>query len=170
MFQRSRKGYIEEMIEKLAEVIAFMLTAKNSGRYEAALARAADECKQMTGLNIATLRMLLDTTLVNLVSMGGGLDAGRCFLAGRLLEAQAQIYETQSRTVAAHVSLHKALVLLTEALRHDAALRSVENRALIEEILARLSGYDLPDDLQARIAAYRQSLGDFPSALCLGSS
>ena len=58
MFQRSRKGYIEEMIEKMAEVIAFMLTAKNSGRCEAALARAADECKQMTGLNITTLTML----------------------------------------------------------------------------------------------------------------
>lgn len=159
MFQRSRKGYIEQQIEKLGEVLAFMLTAKHSGRYDAALAQAADACKQMTGLNLATLTALPDQTLINVLSLGGGLDAGRCLLAARLLDAQAQIYEAQSRTVAAHVSLHKALVLLTEALRFDETLRTEENRALVEDIAARLAGCDLPDDLQTRLAACRRAVG-----------
>ena len=40
MFQRSRKGYVEQQIEKLGEVLAFILTARHSGRYDAALAQA----------------------------------------------------------------------------------------------------------------------------------
>ena len=98
--------------KQLAYVLARILTGKDSGLYQSALAEAADACKQMTGLNLATLTMLPDATLLNLLSMGGGLDAGRCLIAATLLDAQAQIYEVQNRTVAAHASLHKALVLL----------------------------------------------------------
>ncbi len=92
MFQRSRKGYVEQQIEMLAEVLARILTGKESGHYEAALAEAADACKRLTGLNLATLTMLPDETLLNLFRMGGGLDPARCVIAARLLDAQADVY------------------------------------------------------------------------------
>ena len=156
MFQRSRKGYIEQQIEMLAEVLARILTGKDSGRYEAALAEAADACKKMTGLNLTTLTMLPDETLLNLFRMGGGLDPTRCVIAARLLAAQADVYETQNRIVAAQVSLHKALVLLLEAMRFEESLRTAPYREQVEDILGRLTGYHLPDDLKARIAGYRK--------------
>ena len=155
MFQRSRKGYIERQIEMLAEVLARILTGKESGRYEAALAEAADACKQMTGLTLATLAMLPDETLLNLFRMGGGPDPGRCLIAARLLDAQAQVYEAQSRAQAAGVSRHKALALLLEAGAHDERLRAEAYRREVEELVSRLEGYALPDDLRARLAAYR---------------
>ena len=158
MFQRSRKGYIEQQIEMLAEVLARILTGKDSGRYEAALTEAADACKKMTGLNLATLTMLPDETLLNLFRMGGGLDPARCVIAARLLAAQADVYETQNRTVAAQTSLHKALVLLLEALRFEEGLRTAPYRAQVEDILGRLDGYVLPDDLTARVAEHRKTM------------
>lgn len=158
MFQRSRKGYIEQQIEGLALVLAAILTGKNDGRYEAALAEAADACKKMTGLNLATLTMLPDETLLNLFRMGGGLDPARCVIAARLLDAQADVYEAQNRTVAAQASLHKALVLLLEAMRLEESLRTEMYREQVEGILGRLAGYYLPDDLQARVAAYRKMM------------
>ena len=158
MFQRSRKGYIEQQIEMLAEVLARILTGKDSGRYEAALTEAADACKKMTGLNLATLTMLPDETLLNLFRMGGGLDPARCVIAARLLAAQADVYETQNRTVAAQTSLHKALVLLLEALRFEGSLRTAPYRAQVENILVRLDGYVLPDDLRVRVAEYRKTM------------
>ena len=158
MFQRSRKGYIEQQIEMLAEVLALMLTGKESGRYEAALAEAANACKKMTGLNLATLTMLPDETLLNMFRMGGGLDPGRCLIAARLLDAQADVYAAQNRTVAAQVSLHKALALLVEALVAEESLRTETHRAQVESLLGRLQGYVLPDGLQARLAAYRQAM------------
>jgi len=160
MFQRSRKGYIEQQIEGLALVLARILTGKDGGRYEAALAEAADACKKMTGLNLATLTMLPDETLLNLFRMGGGLDPARCIIAARLLDAQADVYEAQSRTVAAQASLHKALVLLLEALRFEESLRTEAYRQQIESILGRLNSYHLPDDLRARLAAYRKMMAD----------
>ena len=158
MFQRSRKGYIEQQIEMLAEVLARILTGKDSGRYEAALAEAADACKKMTGLNLTTLTMLPDETLLNLFRMGGGLDPTRCVIAARLLAAQADVYETQNRTVAAQASLHKALVLLLEALRSEEGLRTASYHAQVEDILVRLDGYVLPDDLTARVAEHRKTM------------
>ena len=157
MFQRSRKGYIEQQIEGLALVLATILTGKNDGRYEAALAEAADACKKMTGLNLATLTMLPDETLLNLFRMGGGLDPARCVIAARLLAAQADVYEAQNRAVAAQASLHKALVLLLEALRFEESLRTEAYREQVESIVGRLAGYHLPDDLLARLAAYRKA-------------
>ena len=158
MFQRSRKGYIEQQIEMLAEVLARILTGKDSGRYEAALTEAADACKKMTGLNLTTLTMLPDETLLNLFRMGGGLDPTRCVIAARLLAAQADVYETQNRTVAAQASLHKALVLLLEALRFEEGLRTASYHAQVEDILARLNGYVLPGSLSAGVAAYRKTM------------
>jgi len=158
MFQRSRKGYIEQQIEGLALVLARILTGKDGGRYEAALAEAADACKKMTGLNLATLTMLPDETLLNLFRMGGGLDPARCVIAARLLDAQADVYEAQSRTVAAQASLHKALVLLLEAMRLEESLRTEAYREQVESTLGRLGGYALPDDLQARVAGYRKAM------------
>ncbi len=158
MFQRSRKGYIEQQIEGLALVLARILTGKDGGRYEAALAEAADACKKMTGLNLATLTMLPDETLLNLFRMGGGLDPGRCVIAARLLDAQADVYEAQNRTVAAQAGLHKALVLLLEAMRFEEGLRTEAYREQVENILGRLAGYHLPDDLRARVAAYRKMM------------
>ena len=160
MFQRSRKGYIEQQIEGLALVLARILTGKDGGRYEAALAEAADACKKMTGLNLATLTMLPDETLLNLFRMGGGLDPARCVIAARLLDAQADVYGAQNRTVAAQVSLHKALVLLLEAMRFEESLRTAPYREQVENILGRLAGYDLPDDLQARLAEYRKAMAE----------
>ena len=157
MFQRSRKGYVEQMIEGLALVLAKILTGKDSGRYEAALAECADACKQMTGLNVATLPMLPDETLLNLFRMGGGLDPGRCVIAASLLDAQAQVFEAQGRTVAAHASLHKALLLLLEALRFDESLRTERWRTLVGEVRRRLDGYVLPDALQQRLDDYRKT-------------
>ncbi len=155
MFQRSRKGYIEQQIEGLALVLAKILTGRDSGRYEAALADAADACKKMTGLNLTTLTMLPDETLLNLFRMGGGLDPARCVIAARLLAAQADVYEAQNRAVAAQASLHKALVLLLEALRFEESLRTEAYREQVENLLARLTDYHLPDDLRARVADYR---------------
>ena len=156
MFQRTSKGYIEQQIEMLAVVLAKILTGLGSGRHEAALAEAADACKRMTGLNLTTLTLLPDETLLNLFRIGGGLDPGRCVIAARLLDAQAQIYEAQNRSVAAHASLHKALVLLLAALKHEEALRTPMHHELVGSILSRLTGYVLPDALQARLAEWKQ--------------
>ena len=154
MYQRSRKGYIEQQIEMLAEVLALMLTGLRSGHYEAALTQAADACKRLTGLNLATLTMLPDETLLNMFRLGGSLDLGKCLIAARLLETQSEVYATQTRTVAAQASLHKALVLLLEAMQTEESLRTEEYQGLTESILERLQEYPLPDDLRVKVANY----------------
>ena len=154
MFQRSRKGYVEQQIEMLAEVLALIFTGLRSGQYEAALTEAADSCKRLTGLNLTTLTMLPDETLLNLFRMGGGLDPALCIIAARLLDAQASVYAAQNRTVAMQASLHKALVLLLEAMQAEESLRTEEYQSLVESILTRLQDYALPNDLLVRVAHY----------------
>ncbi len=66
--------------------------------------------------------------------------------------------EAQNRVVAAQASLHKALVLLLEAMHLEESLRTEPYREQVESILGRLGGYPLPDDLQARVAGYRKAM------------
>ncbi len=156
MYQRSRKGYVEQQIEQMAFFLAKILLGVEGGQFDTALAETADACKKLVGLNIATLPLLPDETLLSLMQRNGTLDAGKCVVAATLLDQQARIFERQTRTVAAQAALHKALVLLIEALRHEEILRTEKYREQIADILLRLHGYALPDSVQARLAAYRR--------------
>ncbi len=140
----------------MAYVLAKILTGIEGGQFDAALIETADACKKLVGLNIATLPMLPDETLLSLMQRSGSLDAGRCIVAATLLDEQARIFARQSRAVAAHANLHKALVLLLEALRSEKSLRTEKYRSQIADILTRLEGYTLPDSSQQRLAAYRR--------------
>ena len=63
----------------------------------------------------------------------------------------AELLESQGRSDLSRPLVQKALALLLEALPREKVLRTAENRARVDALLARLDGQALPASLQQRL-------------------
>jgi hypothetical protein len=153
-----RKGYIERQTEMLALALAKVLRLKRGGDGEGALVEVRVASKKLVGLDLeTTLTALPEPTLLSLFTASDGdFDAGRCFTAATLLAERAELLEERGRTDASRPLFPKALALLLEALLREEILRTAENRARVEALLARLDGQALPTSLQQRLLRYRE--------------
>lgn len=133
-----RKGYVQRLIDELIEVAAKVLRLRTSGDDPAALQEIKGAAKSLVGFDTSALMRFSDASLLALLSSGGKLDAGKALAAGALLDAQAQIQESQGEKDAAYASWHKSLLLLTAAVRQEESLNTEEWRTRITEIHAAL--------------------------------
>lgn len=137
-----RKGYIQRLIDELIEVTAKVLRLRTDGDDPAALREIKAASKSLVGFDTSALTRFSDPSLIALLSSGGTLDAGKALAAGALLDAQAQIQSAQGEKDAAHTSWHKALLLLTAAVRQEETLNTDEWRTRITEVHAALLGIE----------------------------
>lgn len=133
-----RRGYIQRLIDELIEVAAKVMRLRTSGDDPAALQEIKGAAKRLVGFDTGALTRFSDVSLIALLSSGGSLDAGKALAAGALLDVQAQIELSRGDKEAAHTSWHKALLLLTAAVRQEESLNTDEWRKRITEIHAAL--------------------------------
>ena len=119
-----------------------MLRLRTDGDDPAALREIKAASKSLVGFDTSALTRFSDPSLIALLSSGGTLDAGKALAAGALLDAQAQIQSAQGEKDAAHTSWHKALLLLTAAVRQEETLNTDEWRTRITEVHAALLGIE----------------------------
>lgn len=152
-----RKGYIERQTEMLALALAKVLRLKTGGDAEGALVEVRIASKKLVGLDLeTTLTVLPEPTLLSLFTASdGSFDAGRCLAAAVLLAERAELLEAQGRTDASRPLFPKALALLLDALLGEEVLRTAENQARVEALLARLDNQTIPASLQQRLLRYR---------------
>jgi hypothetical protein len=135
-----RRGYIQRLIDELIEVAAKVLRMRTSGDDPAALQEIKGAAKRLVGFDTEVLTRFSDASLIALLSSGGALDAGKALAAGALLDVQAQIQLSRGEKDAARASWHKALLLLTAAVRQEESLNTEEWRKRISEVHAALQG------------------------------
>jgi hypothetical protein len=133
-----RKGYIQRLIDELVEVAAKVMRLRTSGDDPAALQEVKGAAKRLVGFDTGALTRFSDASLIALLSSGGSLDAGKALAAGALLDVQAQIELSRGEKEASRTSWHKALLLLTAAVRQEESLNTDEWRKRITEIHAAL--------------------------------
>ena len=133
-----RRGYIQRLIDELIEVAAKVMRLRTSGDDPAALQEIKGAAKRLVGFDTGALTRFSDTSLIALLSSGGSLDAGKALAAGALLDVQAQIELSRGEKESARTSWHKALLLLTAAVRQEESLNTDEWRKRITEIHATL--------------------------------
>lgn len=151
-----RKGYIERQTEMLVQGLAKFLRLKNDGDTEAARAELRVASKRLIGLDVdTTLTALPEPMLLSLFTASdGSFDAGRCFVSAILLAERAELHEAEGRADASRALFQKALSLLLEALLREERLRTEEQRARVEALLAQVEGQALPASLQQRLRRY----------------
>ncbi|MES2462459.1 MAG: hypothetical protein V4671_17900 [Armatimonadota bacterium] len=133
-----RRGYIQRLIDELIEVAAKVMRMRTSGDDPAALQEIKGAAKRLVGFDTGALTRFSDASLIALLSSGGSLDAGKALAAGALLDLQAQVESSRGEKDAARASWHKALLLVTAAVRQEESLNTEEWRTRITEIHAAL--------------------------------
>src|SRR5258708_3582741 len=118
----------------------------------------------MTGMDLTAMAALADEALVDLFLFNKQFDAAKCYMAGRLLEEQAEIFAAQGRIESAHKSFQKAYVLLMEALIHEGSLRSEENIVLIDALASKRGDDWGAHSRSRRLFHYFDSIGNYARA------
>lgn len=131
-----RKGYLQRLMEELADIMLRIKHLKASGDTPSVLSEIKEAGKSLVGFDTEGMLRFTDATLLSLLTSGNSLDAGKAVVGGALLDAQAKVYAEQGDEEAARASRHKALVLLTAALREEPDLNTEEWRTLITRIHA----------------------------------
>ncbi len=129
-----RKGYLEQQMEQLGQVIGRLLKLRDTDVGEAVLrANLHAEAKSLTGINLALLPTLSDATLLSLFKGGNVLDAARCVVAAHLIAEDADIFHSEGKASQAKAGYRRAISLLDAALVQEDVLRTETYQAKRQE-------------------------------------
>ena len=156
--------YIMRMIEQLVWGIAKIMHLKQENRQEEATDLVTDTLRKFFGLNDRTVEELPWENLMSIVSLGGAPDPERCALLAQLIKEKADLTNMQGKQAESAGLYCKALNMLLTAVLADDMLASGTNTQYIEDILARASGWELPEDSKPLLFQYYEFAGRYGKA------
>ena len=162
-----RKGYIEQQVKALGQVLARLLKVTEEAGAAAALTEANAAGRSLAGMNLDTLAGLPEPTLLALFTAhDGAFDAGKCLVTAALLAEQSDLRAALGQIEASHVSRHKALLLLAHALVREERLRAHPTvHEIAGGLLDKMGGDAVSDGLWGIHAArIHESIGAFGKA------
>ena len=140
----SQRDYILRIAQEFGRALAQVLYNREIKDYTAAHALIDEQCKQIFGMGIGFMRSIPEETLLSMLTSFDTLDTEKCWLLAILLKAEGDTYEDQENTSESYYSYIRSLNLFLEVL----LLRTTDSGRNIvpeiEDLLSRLSDYDLP--------------------------
>ena len=144
MFQKVKKGYVEQQIEQLTLFLINAFPTNISEESVATKTEIAKASQTYCGMSIGIMSALPLETVLGMFEMGGTFDAGRCYMSGMLLDEQARILESEGKSAGAQQTSIKSLFLLAIAVVREDKLQKFLYTHRIDEIRTRLNGNELP--------------------------
>ena len=140
----SQRDYILRITEEFGSVLAQILYDKQYKDYAAAHKLIDEQSKQIFGMGIGFMRSVPEETLLSMLTSFDVLDTEKCWLLALLLKAEGDIYEEQGNTSESYYSYVRSLDLFLEVLSLETGSSEKSVVPEIDELLSRLSDYDLP--------------------------
>lgn len=140
----SQRDYILRIAQELGSVLAQVLYNRQIKDYAAAHKLIDEQSKQIYGMGIGFMRSVPEETLLSMLTSFDTLDTEKCWLLATLLKAEGDIYEDQDNASESYYSYIRSLNLFLEVLLLGTANTDKNIVPEIDELLARLSVYDLP--------------------------
>ena len=140
----SQRDYILRIAQELGSVLAQVLYNRQIKDYAAAHKLIDEQSKQIYGMGIGFMRSVPEETLLSMLTSFDTLDTEKCWLLAILLKAEGDIYEDQDSASESYYSYIRSLNLFLEVLLLGTANTDKNIAPEIDELLARLSAYDLP--------------------------
>ncbi|HXL36319.1 MAG TPA: hypothetical protein VN954_03855 [Ktedonobacteraceae bacterium] len=140
----SQRDYILRIAQEFGSVLAQVLYNRQIKDFSAAHKLIDEQSKQVFGMGIGFMRSVPEQTLLSMLTSFDMLDTEKCWLLAILLKAEGDIYEDQGNASESYYSYIRSLNLFLEVLllRTNSSGRSIVPE--IDDLLARLSDYDLP--------------------------
>src|SRR5215471_11664756 len=140
----SQRDYLLRIAQEFGSVLAQVLYNRQIKDYAAAHTLIDEQSKQVFGMGIGFMRSIPEETLLSMLTSFDTLDTEKCWLLAILLKAEGDIFEDQGNASESYYSYIRSLNLFLEVLL--LATTSGDRRVVpeIEDLLSRLSEYDLP--------------------------
>lgn len=160
----SQRDYILRIAEEFGRALAQVLYNRQIQDYAAAHKLLDEQCKQAFGMGIGFMRSVPDETLLSMLTSFDTLDSEKCWLLAILLKAEGDIYQDQGNASESYYSYVRSLNLVLEVLLLDTTVTGLEAVPELEDLLFRLSDYELPARTKLLLFRYFDRAGKYARA------
>jgi hypothetical protein len=140
----SQRDYILRIAQEFGSALAQVLYNRQIKDFTAAHKLIDEQSKQVFGMGIGFMRSVPEETLLSMLTSFDSLDTEKCWLLAILLKAEGDIYEDQGNASESYYSYIRSLNLFLEVLLLGTISSDRSIVPEIDELLSRLSDYDLP--------------------------
>jgi hypothetical protein len=160
----SQRDYILRIAEEFGRALAQVLYNRQIQDYAAAHKLVDEQCKQAFGMGIGFMRSVPDETLLSMLTSFDTLDTEKCWLLAILLKAEGDIYQDQGNASESYYSYVRSLNLVLEVLLLDTTINGTATVPELEDLLSRLSEYELPMRTRLLLFRYFEHTGKYARA------
>jgi hypothetical protein len=160
----SQRDYILRIAEEVGRALAQVLYNRQIQDYAAAHTLIDEQCKQAFGMGIGFIRSIPDETLLSMLTSFDTLNTEKCWLLAILLKAEGDIYQDQGNASESYYSYVRSLNLVLEVLLLDTTTGGVSTPPELEDLLSRLSEYELPARTRLLLFRYFDHAGKYARA------
>jgi hypothetical protein len=160
----SQRDYILRIAEEVGRALAQVLYNRQIQDYAAAHTLLDEQCKQAFGMGIGFIRSIPDETLLSMLTSFDTLNTEKCWLLAILLKAEGDIYQDQGNASESYYSYVRSLNLVLEVLLLDTTTGGVSTPPELEDLLSRLSEYELPARTRLLLFRYFDHAGKYARA------
>ena len=140
----SQRDYILRIAQEFGSALAQVLYSRQIKDYTAAHKLIDEQSKQVFGMGIGFMRTVPEETLLSMLTSFDTLDTEKCWLLAILLSTEGDIFEDQGNTSESYYSYIRSLNLFLEVLLLGTNSSDRNIVPEIDDLLSRLSDYDLP--------------------------
>ncbi len=160
----SQRDYILRIAEEFGRALAQVLYNRQIQDYAAAHKLIDEQCKQAFGMGIGFMRSVPDETLLTMLTSFDTLNTEKCWLLAILLKAEGDIYQDQGNASESYYSYVRSLNLVLEVLLLDTTPGGTGTSPELEDLLSRLSDYELPVRTRLLLFRYFDHAGKYARA------
>lgn len=158
------EDYLLKLLKPLAYVIPRLLALRKAADYDDAIRLIEQTSQQLTGLEPALIQALSAQSLTDVLAADSPIGAGQCIGLAALFTEQGKIFEAQSRWADADNTYFNALYLLLRVLPNSSAGVISEQRPLVDDLVFKLKGSDMPLTMRHNLFHFYASSGAYAHA------
>ena len=153
--------YIMRMIDTLIKVLSRILFLKNGKNFPEALKELDSVTKELLGMDRMFIHSLSDEQLVQLMEKEGNLLAPKCYLLGIVFKEEAEIFKLQGDEESSIEFYMRSLYMFIAGIENSNALIEKNHLDKIDEVIDKLSDYEIPHDIGEKLLYYYEYTGRF---------
>lgn len=157
------KDYILRLAERFGRELAIILGLRKANKHEDALIYIDDLLLHSVGLTSSFINSVSDDMLLLALSPLGKLNIEKCLWVATLLKTEGDVYEETGNSNESYYRYLKALMLFLEVQLED-AVHTAPFIPEIDELLKKLSDYELPTKIGSKLFPYYELTGHYAQA------
>jgi hypothetical protein len=152
------------MIHQLIQVLTKVMKLSEVERYAEALDEVQHSSQQLLGMDLRLLTTLSDEEFVRLLALGERFDVEKCVVAGELLRLVGEVKEREGDEGERFHCYTTSLSLFLELLMRESGVLPKEYFEKIDLLIGKISSYEIPLALKAKLFRYYETTGKFDVA------